>query len=337
MAIATGSRIIAAFAVIAGALISASPGFARKSPAPAAMGDSPMRISIVRSAKDGCEPNCPEWIAAEGKIVPGTLARFKRVLAQLGNRNLPVLLHSGGGLADEAMAIGRLLRSRSLDVGVAKTVFTPCAQGASACRKDRGKAPLRGSPDPGFSVCASACAFVLAGGKRRFVHVPAFVGVHRGEMIQTKVLHVFRLTPYRADDGTVRIQKKLVEERVMSERHLATPVTTFNAYAKYFTEMGVEKQIMPLLLDTPNNAVHWLTEDELKSTRMATHKMSAEQLISGSKAAGDGWPAPAAPLPPAGATPGRSASDCTLRSVNCAWQLTTPAAGRKGAPDMRAR
>ena len=337
MAIATGPRIIAAFAVITSTLLSASPSLARKTPAPAAVGDGPMRISIVRSAKEGCEPNCPEWIAAEGKIVPGTLARFKKVLAQLGKRNLPVLLHSGGGLADEAMAIGRLLRAKSLDVSVAKTIFVPCAQGASACRKSRGKAPVFGTPDPGFSVCASACAFILAGGKRRFVHVPAFVGVHRGEMIQTKVLHVFQLRPYRANDGTVRIQKKLVEERVMSERHLATPASTFNLYARYFSDMGVEKQIMPLLLDTPNNAVHWLTEDELKSTRMATHKMSAEQLISGSKPTGDGWAAQAAPLPSAVATPGRAASDCTLRGVNCAWQLTTPAAGHKGPPDMRTR
>ncbi|TGT50271.1 hypothetical protein EN809_040095, partial [Mesorhizobium sp. M2E.F.Ca.ET.166.01.1.1] len=28
----------------------------------------PMRFAVVRSSAPGCEPNCPEWIAAEGTI-----------------------------------------------------------------------------------------------------------------------------------------------------------------------------------------------------------------------------------------------------------------------------
>jgi hypothetical protein len=325
MTTARRSRIFAAFGVIASALILAGPSFGAKKPpsekAPPV--EPPMRVLIVRSAQDGCEPNCPEWIAAQGKIMPGTLAQFRKVLRQLGNRNLPVLVHSGGGLADEAMAIGRLLRAKGLDVGVAKTVFTPCAPDASACRKKEGSKSLRGLPDTGFSVCASACAFVLAAGKRRFVRLPAFVGVHRGEMIQTKVLHIYRLTPYRADDGSIRISRKLIQERVMSEKHLATPEKTFTTYAKYFSEMGVEKHIMPMLTTTPNNGVHWLTDDELRSTRMATHKMSGEQLVTGSKVAGDGWtgPTPAAP------TAGVAGSDCTLRGVDCPWQFNMPVQG----------
>ncbi len=91
-----------------------------------------MRVYLVRSAQNGCEPNCPEWIAAQGHIVAGTLTRFKKVFREAGKRHLPVLIHSGGGLADEALAIAHLLRAKGLDVAVARTVFTTLCAG-SAC------------------------------------------------------------------------------------------------------------------------------------------------------------------------------------------------------------
>ncbi|TIT97889.1 MAG: hypothetical protein E5W55_07925, partial [Mesorhizobium sp.] len=33
-----------------------------------------MRFAVVRSSAPGCEPNCPEWISAEGTIEAGTPA-----------------------------------------------------------------------------------------------------------------------------------------------------------------------------------------------------------------------------------------------------------------------
>ena len=283
--------VIASVFIVAGASAAASKAPVKKAAVPV---EPPMRVYVVRSAQEGCEPNCPEWIAAQGRIDAGSLGRFKKVLGELGKRDLPVLIHSGGGHADAALAIGRLLRGKGLDVGVGQTAFTPCAPEAAACRKKMGKKPLRGLPDAGLSMCASSCAFILAAGTRRFVGAPAFVGVHRGAMIQTKVLQTYKMTPYYARDGSVKYKRKLISEKVISQRQTTAPNKTYARYEKYFVEMGIRKEIMPLMLATPNSSIHWLTREELRSTGIATHRMDGEQLVLGVTAAEDGWADPAA-------------------------------------------
>ena len=39
-----------------------------------------MRFVVVRSSAPDCEPNCPEWISAEGTIEASTPALFTRLL-----------------------------------------------------------------------------------------------------------------------------------------------------------------------------------------------------------------------------------------------------------------
>ncbi|MGH9286372.1 MAG: hypothetical protein ACRD0M_11970, partial [Acidimicrobiales bacterium] len=85
---------------------------------PQPTGEPSMQVHLVRSAEPGCEPQCPEWIAAQGKIDGSSVARFKRILRQLGERKVPVLIDSNGGRVTEAFAIGRLARARGLDVVV---------------------------------------------------------------------------------------------------------------------------------------------------------------------------------------------------------------------------
>ena len=94
--------------------------------------ETPMRILRVRSSDPACQPDCPEWIAAEGKIEVGTAQAF----AGLGGRRLPVLVNSPGGSVADAMAMGRLIRARGLAVAVARTVLEPGASpaGSSAAR-----------------------------------------------------------------------------------------------------------------------------------------------------------------------------------------------------------
>jgi hypothetical protein len=330
---ATKVLLIAATALVltAGAVL----GAGKRNPAKPGPADPPMRIYLVKSAESGCEPNCPEWIAAQGKILPGTVAQFKKVLAQLGDRRPPVLLHSGGGVADEAIAMGRLLRSKGLDVAVAQTSYKPCPPEKAGCKRDP-KSPLRATVDPGIAICASACTFVLAAGKRRFVHKPAFVGVHRGDMILRRILHTYRLVPYRTGDGSVRVQRELIGEKVVSERHMEAPKKIYDSYDRYFLDMGITKVLMPLIMATPNDSVHWLTDQELRTTGMATHHMSAEKLVHHASEAEDGWGVPATgavPAAPSGAAPGVPSSECTAKGVNCQWQTTPNAPAKK--PEQR--
>ena len=52
----------------------------------------PMRFVVVRSSGVGCEPYCPEWLSAEGKIEAGTPALLKSMRKRLGGRKIPVLV-----------------------------------------------------------------------------------------------------------------------------------------------------------------------------------------------------------------------------------------------------
>src|SRR4029453_2417786 len=101
-----------------------------------------------------------------------------------------------GGDMDASLAIGRLLRARGYDIAVARTAFVPCAPKDAACAKNRAKNLMEGRIDDSLSICASACAFVLAAGNRRIVGPKSFVGVHQILLLQTysKVMQTYKLT-----------------------------------------------------------------------------------------------------------------------------------------------
>jgi hypothetical protein len=82
-----------------------------------------MRVIIVTDSRPGCEPNCPQWIAANGEITAETPAQFQRVFKALGQKKLPIFISSPGGSVPAALAIGREIRKRKLDVAVERTIF----------------------------------------------------------------------------------------------------------------------------------------------------------------------------------------------------------------------
>jgi hypothetical protein len=81
MARLRGSLIVRAFAAAAAVCILAGATAAASKPAKKAAVpiEPPMRVYIARSAAAGCEPNCLEWVAAQGQITAGSLGRFKKV------------------------------------------------------------------------------------------------------------------------------------------------------------------------------------------------------------------------------------------------------------------
>jgi TPR repeat protein len=111
-----------------------------------AVADHPMRIVVVRSSQPGCEPKCVEWISAEGEIVPATAELLRKIVNSLGGRKLPILIHSSGGLGNQAMLMGFLIRARGLDVAIARTVFDPCVNASGGCKQGTWSGPL-GEPD----------------------------------------------------------------------------------------------------------------------------------------------------------------------------------------------
>jgi hypothetical protein len=72
----------------------------------------PIVFFIAKGGPDACGPGCDSWIAGDGRFDDDAAARLRKVLNQVGKRKLPIYLQSPGGNIMQAMAVGRLLRSR---------------------------------------------------------------------------------------------------------------------------------------------------------------------------------------------------------------------------------
>eukprot|EP01042_Synura_sphagnicola_P032657 gene32657-41996_t len=118
------------------------PAAAQDKPA-AAPQPEPMRIVLTRSTEP-CEPNCREWLAAQGAITKDTPAELRRALAELNGRKVPLLVYSTGGTVEAAITMGELVRKSGLDIAVARTVFSQ-------------REPALGSIDERSPLCSSAC------------------------------------------------------------------------------------------------------------------------------------------------------------------------------------
>lgn len=105
---------------------------------PAVSAKQTLRVAVVRNAFPGCEPNCEEWISAEGKIEPGSLGQFRRVLNSIGSRQLPIFINSAGGSVNTAIEIGKFIRAKGLEIA-------PSPEQNSR-RNRRGRRPQREAP-----------------------------------------------------------------------------------------------------------------------------------------------------------------------------------------------
>ncbi|WP_436798471.1 hypothetical protein [Mesorhizobium ventifaucium] len=135
-----------------------------------------MRFVLVRGRSFLCDPNCPEWISAEGMISAQTPERLRQLLDTIGDRRLPVVINSPGGHVLGALAAGRLIRERKLDVAVARTDFIGCEPDKADCAAKDGV--YVGLTIDASGACGAACPIMLAGGVRRLVGPRAQLTVH---------------------------------------------------------------------------------------------------------------------------------------------------------------
>ena len=302
----------------------ASPKFtARPAPklAPAAMSapaamppNAPMQVQIARSSETGCEPACLEWVAAQGRIDHTTLGRFKSTLSKLGDRKLPILIHSTGGSVNEALAIGRLIRAKGLDVIVTRTTTSPlppCVPKDAVCQKQKARGVVLGKPEARLSLCASSCAFILAAGVRRFVGPNTFVGVHQLKSYQVfaRMERLYEVRTRQVWGVPVETQKRLVSERKVGEKRLEkdTDESTYQRIERYFIEMGVAASIIPMLRSAKHDSVYIMKPKDLRETRMATEFITGESLLL-----------TAAPAPATIAMPGKSLPEASGLCMNVA-------------------
>lgn len=173
-------RLCCVFLLLLGAAL---PARAATAPRPQDVWDVPMKIVIVRSSEKGCEPTCPEWVMAEGRIDKESPALLVSVYAKARQRGegakLPLIIRSPGGNILAALQMGYFLRAQGIDVAVGTTGYEGCSPFGKSCKPNAdGDGVYRGRVSAGRSFCLSACPLILAAGQRRLALPVSILGVH---------------------------------------------------------------------------------------------------------------------------------------------------------------
>ena len=243
----------------------------------------PMRVVIVRSTIPACEPLCPQWISAEGQIDARTPALFKKILAKAGKARLPIVISSPGGDVDAALAIGRMIKERQLDVAVGTTVFTGCAPAKADCTlPEEQKGVYFGVARSEHSFCVSACPFILASGARRLSLAGYDLGLHQLTRTVTQERVRYWIT-YRIVNG----KKKILNRKVLSRKPWKSYSTTKlskplqKKLVAYFNKMGVDGTGMFALINkAPASSMHLLSMEEALTVKLATEFGSPTELVA---------------------------------------------------------
>lgn len=260
---------------------------------------TPMTVTLVRGDAADCGADCPEWLALTGVITPATPRLLAAALARIGARPLPVLVDSPGGAVEAAMAMGRAIRARKLDVVVAGTALTECAATDRACAARRRAGERPGFVAGGIAACASACVLLLAAGTERVVGENSYVGVHQmsAKRTFTQTRTMFRVLRRREGNRIVEISRTPISTQTIASRTVQTkaPEALYSQVDRYLLGMGVGEAIMPLMRSALPSSIHWMSQAELAGTHLATDTTDARTMVGRSVRTA----APASPEPSA--------------------------------------
>jgi len=224
---------------------------AQAAPAPAKpLSSTPLTFYVAKGAPHSCGPGCSEWIAVEGGFGIGSAARFRALIARLGKQKLPVFFHSPGGLVEEAMIIGRLMREKGMTSGVGLTIPEGCMdekrkQECDELKKSGKK--LDADLLTSAGRCSSACAYALLGGKTRVVAPGARIGVHA-----TRSVNIANNQVKIAD-----LSKKSAEQQKADRQRYREKLRS------YAREMGMNVQLIEVAEDVPHEKIHYLTRNQI--------------------------------------------------------------------------
>jgi hypothetical protein len=225
------------------------PPLAKPGPSNAKADPPPIAFFVATGPADACGPGCRAWIAADGKIDLYAAQRLRRVMAKLGQRRLPLFLHSAGGSVLGAIELGRLIRSHNLEVGVSRTLPAECGHGSQddkACETlKRSGRDLISELDSSHSTCNSACVYTLAGGVVRSVPPGVRLGVHA-------IGFDFRKMPVRG--AALAAATRSANDRIVD----------------YLHDMGIPKAMFDAANAVPNESPRYLLRDELARFKLDT-------------------------------------------------------------------
>jgi hypothetical protein len=203
----------------------------------------PLTFYVAKGAPNACGKGCNTWIAAEGGFDLGAVARFKQFLKTTSNRGLPIFFYSPGGVAQNAMTVGRIMRALKMTAGVAKTTPVECVTAKlseKACHqlKSSGR-ELAADLSDSKGVCASACVYALIGASTRDIAPGAILGIHAGLPVSIY------------NDGRVALGSAAVKRKVKARLQA------------YIAEMGVDPALLDVAEATSHDQIRVLTRDEI--------------------------------------------------------------------------
>jgi hypothetical protein len=231
---------------------SAQASVSRKSELQSKLARQPLTFFLARGPEDSCGPGCRDWIAADGQFDEGAAARFRVFLARTKAKDIPVFFNSNGGLQEEAMAIGRILRERRMRAGIALTrpeicIRKPDERAVCDTAKKSGK-PLASEWTSYDANCNSACGIALIGAAERWIPPGGAIGIH------SPAYYCFLRS------GRIVGQK--------GNSQLASQCRKFTAegaeqLARYVREMGIGAGFVTAMGKVPHDEVRYLTREEL--------------------------------------------------------------------------
>jgi hypothetical protein len=206
----------------------------------------PPLVLYVARGTAGCGDGCDEWIAAEGGFDIGSAQRLRMFLNHFSGPIPPIYFQSPGGIQEEAIAIGRLMRERGVTAGVGRTLPYGCApgkEGEDRCLTlKRTGLPLAGELRSTGASCSSACVYALLGAQVRLVPPDARLGVHASRRV--RVYPDGRVTRLPGDDQT----------------QLADAT---NELKRYVQEMGIDVALIDTAFKTKFSDAYFLTRNEI--------------------------------------------------------------------------
>lgn len=210
------------------------------------LGGKPMDFTVIRLSSGNCEPNCPEWIAAEGEITVKTPAKLARLLANPEYRKLPITLNSPGGAVYAAMDMGQMIRKYGMSTAVAWSNTRDC----SDLNKTPNCLPAAGPVHLGYlneynAYCNSACSWMQLSGVVRIVGAGAELGLHQPHAdYQPWIDHYW--DTWRMVNGKKHIiSHKFVKRTYLAQKHeVGVQKNEMQKYLSYIRQMGGSPDIL---------------------------------------------------------------------------------------------
>jgi hypothetical protein len=244
--------------------------------------EASMRVVVVRNGSPACEPQCPEWISAEGEITAATPAAFRRVFKQIGSKNLPLIIRSPGGSINAALEIGNMVRKRKMTVAVGFTLYRGCRPDEVACKLPKeAKGVYAGSISEYNAFCNSACPMILAAGTTRLASSMAYVGLHQPKTEWSREWVRWRDT-YRMVNGRKKILKRTIVSRkiVKGKTTYGLDKNLRKKMGNYYKSMGIDLAILDEMERAKYQDMYWLPEDGRDKLHLRTSVGSAAALGS---------------------------------------------------------